>query len=467
MGSVLEFSDADSVGAYFGTGSEEYARAAFYFAWVSKQDTSPQKISFMRWPNVATAPQVFGNKNLTQALASYTSITAGTFVLTMGSEANITLGPINFSSAASLGDVAADIQTAIRAHTAGATLWTAATVTWDSVNNRFDITGGLTGAAAIDVSAGAGGSDISAQLGWNDVNTILSPGSAAQTLTNLLIQSSQISNNFGTFLFIPALNQTQIVEVATWNDGQNVDFMYLVPVSASNAAAISTAIFGYAGCAITLSIFTGEYPEMAPGLVLAATDYEARSSVQNYMFQKFPTLTASVTDELTSDNYDAIRVNYIGNTQTAGQILSFYQRGDLTGGDQSPLDQNTYANEMWFKDAAAAAILTLLLSLGRVPANKYGETQILSALQDPIDTALFNGTISVGRILTSAQRAFITNVSGDNTTWQTVQNIGYWRDVVIEPVVTEDGRTEYKAVYTLIYAQDDDIRKVEGVHDLI
>jgi hypothetical protein len=34
-----------------------------------------------------------------------------------------------------------------------------------------------------------------------------------------------------------------------------------------------------------------------------------------------------------------------------------------------PVDMNVYANEIWLKDAAGAAILSLLLSLGKVSAN--------------------------------------------------------------------------------------------------
>lgn len=465
--STIEFDSAGEVLTYFGSSSEEYKRAQFYFGWISKNITQPQKIAYTRWANVDTDPQIFGDKSLTQAVASYTSITAGTFILTMGTEANITVGPINFTAAGSLATVAADVQTAVRAHTAGGTLWTSATVVWDSANNRFELTGGAAGAAALAVQAGVGGSDVAAQLGWLGVNAIISPGADAQTLTDLMESSTEQSNNFGSFLFIPSLTQNQIVEVATWNDDQNVRYMYLVPVTASNAAAISAALLAYSGNSVTLSPFANQYAEMAPGMILAATNYTASNSVQNYMFQIFPGLTASVTDGSTAASYDNLRVNYYGNTQNAGQIIEFYQRGTMTGASQDPVDQNVYANEMWLKDAAGAAIMTLLLSLSKVSANRYGISQILTILQGPINLALSNGTISAGKPLTDTQKIFITNVTGDDTAWQQVQNIGYWRGCVVESYVTEDGRTEYRAVYTLIYSKDDDIRKVNGSHDLI
>jgi len=160
-------------------------------------------------------------------------------------------------------------------------------------------------------------------------------------------------------------------------------------------------------------------------------------------------------------------VNYYGNTQQAGQVLNFYQRGTLTGASQDPVDQNVYANEMWLKDACGAAIMALLLSLSKVSANKIGIAQILSILQTAIDLALFNGTISVGKPLNQTQKLYVTNITGDNTAWQQVQDIGYWSGCVLEEVVTTDSRSEWVAVYTLIYAKDDVIRKVEGRHILI
>jgi len=68
---VLEFTTLTDVGEYFGTSSVEYLRAQFYFGWVSKQITSARKISFARWADVATAPQIFGVE-ATYALATFT-----------------------------------------------------------------------------------------------------------------------------------------------------------------------------------------------------------------------------------------------------------------------------------------------------------------------------------------------------------------------------------------------------------
>ena len=61
-GSVLQFSDVDSVMSYFGSSSEEYRQAAFYFGFISKVITAPKNIQFGRWAATDTCSQIFGAK---------------------------------------------------------------------------------------------------------------------------------------------------------------------------------------------------------------------------------------------------------------------------------------------------------------------------------------------------------------------------------------------------------------------
>jgi hypothetical protein len=187
----------------------------------------------------------------------------------------------------------------------------------------------------------------------------------------------------------------------------------------------------------------------------------------NYMFKQAGGLTPSVTTGTLADTLDPLRVNYYGRTQTAGQFLDFYQRGLLCGGAAAAVDMNVYANEQWLKDKIGSDMLALLLSSGRVPANETGRGQILATVQDGIDAALFNGTISVGKPLTTAGKVFITTQTGDPLAWHQVQNIGYWVDAQIVSYVGPGDTTEWKAVYTLIYSKDDAIRFVDGTHALV
>lgn len=463
--SFIEFELADDVAAYFGSSSEEYKRAAFYFSWVSKSIKAAQKISFARWVSADVGSMIFGTKAV-RALSTFTAISNGGFTLTLGGFTH-TLSGINLAAAGSLAAVASSIQTAIQAYSAGGTAWTGATVAYDATNSRFTMTSGATGTDTVAVVAAVSGTDLAYPLGWL-TGAILCNGSLTETLTDTLAASAQASNNFGSFLFLDGdgFTTTQNAEIATWNATQNLMYQFMVPVTAANAAAQSAALIDYPGCALTLSPLASEYPEMIPMTVLAATDYTAVNGTQNYMFQQFG-VSASVMSNADANTYDALRVNYYGQTQTAGQYLAFYQRGQLTGNGAAPTDQNVYANEQWLKDACAAQIMTLLLTLQKVSANNRGRGQLLTVLQSVPNSALTNGVVSVGKTLSTVQKIYITNATGDEKAWHQVQSLGYWLDIVIQSYVDDSGATEYKAVYTLIYAKDDTIRKVEGSHVLI
>jgi len=458
-----EFSSADAVGNYFGFSSEEYLRAAFYFGWISKNITRARNISFARFNAADTAPQIFGVPG-GQSVGLWNPITTGAFTITIGAQVEVITG-LNFSAAANLAAVAAIIQAAIRASDSSAQ-FTASTVTFDPTRGSFDFTGGASGVATISIIAGSGGNDIAQQLGWLDpVRTIISAGAAAKTPVQTLSFSSDQSNNFGSFAFLPTLTQSEIVSVATWNLALNIEFMYSVRVTAANASAMSVAVADIGGITLTLAPLAGEYPEQVPMMILAATDYAALNSTVNYMFQLF-NLNASVEDEAGPDAYDSLRVHDYAQTQNAGNTIEFYQRGLMMGLPVDPSDQNTYTNELWLKDTSAAAILTLLLALAKVSANTKGRSQILAILQGVINLSLLNGVISVGKPLNQTQKLFIAEVTGDTRAWYQVQNDGYWVDAQIVSYV-EASVTKYKIVYTLIYSKDDIIRKVEGRDILI
>ncbi len=83
---ILEFSGgtlAADVANYAGSTSIEAQIAAAYAGWVSKQVTSPYKISFLGANLTATAPIIRSTQALS-ALTSFTAITNGSIVISMG-----------------------------------------------------------------------------------------------------------------------------------------------------------------------------------------------------------------------------------------------------------------------------------------------------------------------------------------------------------------------------------------------
>lgn len=460
-GASLDFDTATDVSTYFGSSSKEYARALFYFSRPSKLGTFPTAISFARWVDEAQAPQIYGAR-LTQTLAQLKTITTGAFSLTLGVDTHVLTG-IDFSAATTLADIAAALQTAIRTQTG--TMWTAATVTYNSLRGSFDLVGGSAIAAAVSVQAPGSGTDITFDIGWlpNDpcIGAIWSNGSLAESITDTLTNSVAVSDNFGSFDFVDSLSDDEKVEAAEWNQAQNVKYIYLPSVSAGESSALSALIRDIEGVGLTLSPLSDEYPEMLPANIFASTDYSQPGSAQNYMFQ-VAALTPSVSTTALSDFYDDLNINYYGRTQNAGNNIDFYQRGVLMGLPSAPTDINTYANEIWLKDAIGVVIMNALLISTEIPANQKGRSQLLALISTVAQQAVINGTISVGKLLNDDQKAAITGITGDNQAWLQVQNIGYWLDVQI---VLISG--QYVARYKLVYSKNDVIRKVIGDDILI
>ncbi len=465
-GSFVNFPNLNDSAAnvleYFGADSEEYERALFAFGWISKSGQQVPSISFARWNSADCAPEVFGDPaNTTAVIGTWNGITAGTFTLVMGATSHLLTG-LDFSGAANLAAVAADLQTAIRAITGGGTLWTSATVAYDATAGRFIITGGATGAAVVSITAGVS-NDCAVNFGFLSPSAIFGPGHAVQTIAQTIQSLVTINNNFGSFGFVATLSTPQITEAATVNAAYNNMFMYSVPCVSSTASAIQTAISGIAGSTVTLTKDQDvtQFEEMNPMLVFGATNYGALNGTQNYMFQQFPGQLPTVTTDSGAATYDALAVNYYANTQNAGVTVNLYQRGVMNGGANAPRAQNTYANEVWLKSTMTSALMNLLLALNKISANLRGQSQVMAIVQSTIQQAVLNGTISAGRTLTQQEIQYINNATGDTTAWQQVQNIGYW----VTTNVTQSGSpTQYTINYTLIYAADDVVNKITGTN---
>lgn len=457
---ILELSLSQTL-ALFGSSSNEYKFAAKYFGFISKSITQAEKLSFARWPMTDDiAPNLISTITL-PAYSVFAALTdTGKVKVDLGGETH-DVSP-DFTGDATLADVAASMQIAIRAITAGGTMWTSATFAYAA--GSFTLTGGVAGAADIGYFlAPASGTDLKAMFGM-DVGSspILSVGVDAETPVEAMARVDALSDNFGSFMFLDTLTNEEIVDVADWNKTKNYKYLYSVSTTVANASTLAGLLEGSTGTILTLDNATPALVEFMPMSLFAATNYGRPNSVKNFMYQKFDSEVATVTTDTDSDAYDALKVNYLGATQQAGQSIAFYQDGVMQdAGDVSP-----YCNEIWLKDAISTEFLNLLLALEMIPANETGAAIATNTIQTIIEEALRNGTIQAGKTLTNVQKAYITQVSGSEDAWRDVQSIGYWLYVVITTEVVNEV-TKYIANYLLIYSKGDSIRKVEGSDILI
>lgn len=461
-GIVIEFDNANAVMSYFGAQSEEYQRAAAYFKFISKSVNSPSSISFARWVNTAIAPMVVGD-NLPKTIADFAGFSAGVLTIMVGaSEQNITA--IDTSAATSMDNVASIIQTEIRKNTDPQLAQ--ATVTWNPNTNQFTLVGATIGTGVLAVAKSADPQDMSTALGWSTSSVVNVAGQAADLPDAAVAKSTNVSNNFGSFLFAGAtLDNDQIKAVSAWNAAQNNQFIYTVATSLANLGALFDLVKGNSGTALNVLSATAsnDFVEQCPSEILAATNYDEPGASQNYMYYQFPGRNITVSDDTVANTVDKSRGNYIGVTQANGQQLAFYQRGILCGGPTDAVDMNVYANEIWLKSAIAQALLDLFLNVNAVPASMVGEAMTLAVLQPVLDKATSNGTFTYGKDISAVQQQYITQITGDRRAWRQVQTLGYWINITFSSYTNSNtGLTEWKANYTLIYSKGDAIRFVEG-----
>jgi len=448
---------------YFGAGTNEAKFGNQYFSYISPAPASQaNNLQFAAYAATARTPMIVGAKIAT-TLEQLKAVTAGSLSITLGDD-EFQSSSMDFSSATSFADVASSIQTAIRSDSGPQ--YAAATVTFDATKKEFIITGGLAVPAdarftpSVDPST-----DVGVLIGLSGVGAVFSPGAAAQTPLEAFIAAEAITDSFGSASF-ESLTLDQAVELAAYVAEQNIKYQLYVSVSRADAAAWSEALIGTSSVGLILNATAGEWKESVPMAIMAATDYERRNATINYMFRQ-ASVSFDVNTTAEAIALNDLRVNFYGNTASAGQQIRFFQRGFLMGGATAATDMNVHANEQWFKAYMAAQLLNLQLVLNKIPANDDGRGYILAQLIDGINLAKFNGTISVGKTLTTAQKIAITQLTGDTDAWQAVQTNGFWCDVAIVPVVQTSGVVEYVAKYTIAYSKNDVVRTIEGSHNLV
>lgn len=455
VGSHVVVANAADAADYFGTTSDEYKFAVQYFGYTSPAPASkPEKLRFAAHVDVARPARIYG-ADVATTLGELQAITTGELTITLAGVTQ-TVSSINLSAQISFAGIVSELTTKISA------VFPGSSVDFDALSGTFNLITGSIGAADISVTS----TELSELLGWG-AGAILSPGSAVLSPLESLQAAEQVTDSFGSFSFGATLTTAEIVEVATYNASPNLKYMYLQSVTTGTAQAVSAAVLGIPSVGLVLNATAGEYKEALPQAIMAATNYSRRNATVNYMFRQLGALTADVTTDAGANLYDGLRVNYYGETANAGQKIAFFQRGFLCGGATDALDMNVHANEQWLKAYLTARLLSLQLSLGKIPANNEGRGYVLAQVTDAANLAKFNGTILPGKNLTTAQQIAITQMTGDAEAWRDVQINGYWADAAVVERTGEAGVTEYVIQYTLVYSKNDVVRKIQGSHNLI
>lgn len=457
VGSIVSVSTGGA-DDYFGSTSPEAVFARQYFGYVSPAPVSQaQELQFAAYAPDGRGAQVFGDSKIA-ALADLKQVQSGNLqVIVSGNAQSVT--NIDLTASTSYADVVTKLNAAFVLVGGALAQVTAA---FDPLTSRFSLTRGLVEVSTLDV----GDTPLARQLGLFGNAAIKSPGVLAQTPLEAFRRAEQVTDSFGSASF-PELTLEQAVDLGLYVAGENVKYQLYVSVTRANFQDFSDALIGVASVGLILNSTAGEYKEAIPAAIMAATNYNRRQATVSYMYRQAGGFTGDVTEDPDADMFDTARVNYYGTTASAGQNISFFQRGYLTGGPTAPLDMGVHANEQWLKAFLSSRFMASLLALGKIPANVDGKATIMAQIAEGVTQAKFNGTISVGTVTTALQRAAIADMTGDPLAWMDVENGGYWADVEMIETTGPSGVTEYVAQYTLVYKKMDVVRRVTGSHNLV
>lgn len=453
VGSIVEFSGGatvalEQVGDYFGMASKEYQFASKYFQ-PNKKGVSPSKIGFSGYTGTATPATLIGKKGVT--LSQVQAVTAGTFTIKVN-DSTLSYTDINLSSVTSL---------------AGATEALNTIVSADGIEFHYDATLGrfylqTTATGDGNVLTYAAGT-LATVLGMTQAEGKGYEGADAMTAVETVANAADISNNFFSFCFlVDNLTYGDVQAIAEWTSNQNVKYMFSIGVTKDNFRTVVGLVSDYNGVALTFD-YHDAMAEFMPMSRIASIDYTKPNSAISMFYQQFTGVNPSVADTESAQILDGLKVNYYGQTSQAGQKVSFYQNGVLQG---QISDMGVYANEAWLKDSFIASILNLRLALDTLPANNTGVGLVLATLMDTVNQSIYNGVTLPGKTLDSAQKAYITQLTGDEDAWMRVQSTGYYITAELSKD-TVNGVEQYKVSFLYVYGKGDSINYVDGRDILI
>lgn len=468
-GAVYEFATVDDVLATFGQG-KEYDFASKYFALTTPAPVSrPKKLQFTTHLLTDRQYQIFGVTP--SPVSSFTVLGSAELVYTKEDGTSTTINTLDFTSVVSYADIVSVIESNIPLNDFSLNFRNGI---FESSSDEF-----------IKFESGV----LSDLLGLSSPFRTSNAGTA-QTMLQAYATALNKNNSFGSAYFLNRGSLEECVEVAVYNAGQNVRYMLFLQVKGRRAQSLdsmgaivenivsvngeleefSEALIETASTGLILEIQGEEKEHVAhlPAGLLSATDYTRANGTMNYMFrQAGVTLKEQVTNDLTANKLDNLRINYYGMTAEANTEIKFFQRAYLCGNASAPLDMSVHANEQWLKSRFMQLWFNLMLSIRGVPANLDGKLRGISMISEVVTEALKNGTMLKNKEFTVNQKLAIADATGDENAWITVMNNGCWYDVEIKERTGESGIAEYYLDYILVYAKGDWVRKVVGSHNLV
>lgn len=386
---VRPYRTLDEVAAEFGTTAAEFLAAELYFS----QSPQPNLLYIGRWAQANYGGILHGGVLLPteQDIAVWNAVTNGGMTITVGGVVK-NLTALDFSGATNLNGVAAIIDAAL----------TGASVTWDGVNERFDVRTDATGTSATLSYAtppGAGTSIAAMARLTNGTASVPIGGGLLETPLVAAQAAADRSGDWYGISFVTAVQPTdnQLVDVSAYIEGSARARMHAIttqntqvldPLIASDIASRLKAL-RYKRSTVQYS--SGNPRAVVSMLARAYTvNFEATDTTITLKFKQEPGIAAENLTEAQALTLHAKNCNVFVNYDNDTAIL---QEGVMSNGyffdEVHGLD--------WQANAVQTEVWNLLYqSQTKIPQTNAGISQICATVENALTRGVNNGLIAPG-----------------------------------------------------------------------
>ncbi len=520
LGTVMPFSTAADVAAWFGPNSPEAALANIYFSGFQGANQLPGTLYFAQYNTASVSAYLRGGSLAALTLTQLQALSGGLEITIDGRD--VVSAAINFSGATSFSNAATLIQAGLVAGTSwsgtasqAAGVVTVATTVTGSLHVGDVLTGsGVSGPATITsfgtytTQAGTGTVNVStsatvslaaadvagigvvaydaqrqafvisspdtgasASIGFasGSLSSLIfltqatgaatSQGAIAATPAGLMAQVVAATQNWATFMTVTEVIDSVKLQFAAWVNGTNERYAYVV--QDSNILALS------ANQPTTFGQLTDDYNGVMPvydttGGTLAAFICGTAASIDFNETAGRITFAYKGNSLLVPQITDAtVANNLIGNGYNFYAAYATAAQGFQMlqpGLISGPwLWADAYINQIYLNSQLQLALMELLVNSKSIPYNNVGYGLIRSACLDPITQALNFGSIQPGVALSASQAASVNAAAGVKIS-DTLQNVGWYLQILPASPQVRGARTS--PPMTLWYTDGGSIQKL-------
>lgn len=425
---VTQWTDAASVGAYFGVTSAEAALSTAYFLGFDNSNVKPRNLFFAAYAASDRAAWLRGGV-FTDTVASLKTVANGALTLVVD-EVTATLSGLSFTAITSFSDAALVLQDALEGEVSGAT------VTYSSQTRAFQITSPTAGAtssvAFAQSPASTGVTDMATLLHLTQATgALLSSGTEAQSPADALNTVLEFSRNWVAFSTVWEPELEDKLAFAQWVNGQGVRFVYVAwDTDILATQPFSTSSFGSALQEASLAGTVPVYDNASLAAFVLGTaasiDFNERNGRITFAFkaqsgQRVTCDESNMAEALAGHGY-----NFYGDYATANDAFKFYQTGSISG---PSMWLDTYINQVAINNDLQLALMNLFANVKSLPYNEVGYAQVRAACMDPILKYINFGAIVPGVPLSQAQASQVNQEAG-LTIAPTLEQQGWYLQVL-------------------------------------